>query len=278
MKSSKINFSSYIFIAIIVAIFIYSQKHTINFALLLVIAIIISRCAYLFQHAYLKNKPLANEKTQNLLEETSSLFPLLVIVFVLRSFIVEPFRIPSSSLEPTLQIGDFVAVNKFAYGIRLPVIEKKIFGTGSPKRGDIVVFRWPPNPKFDFIKRVIGLPGDKIRYENKQFFINGKAVKINPTTMSFDKGNSNIHEFIEELPGQTHHIYQRDNVAAFDFSITVPEGHYLVIGDNRDDSADSRFWGFVPDSYLRGQAFGIWMSWDGEKHRIRFNRIGKAIH
>lgn len=248
-----------------------------NFALFLFVGIVITGIVYALEHLWLKKKRSAQEKAPWIIRELSSFFPILIVVFVLRSFVIEPFRIPSSSLEPTLRIGDFVAVNKFIYGIRLPIIEKKIINIKQPKRGDIVVFRWPPNPKFDFIKRVIGLPGDEIRYENKQFYINGKKVELSPTDMSFEK-EPTFKEFIEYLPGQTHHIFQRSDIAPFDFMITVPKDHYLVIGDNRDDSADSRFWGFVPDSYLRGQAFGIWMSWDQQHWRIRFNRIGKAIH
>jgi len=249
-----------------------------NFALCLFIGILFTGCVYAYEHLYLKKTRPADEKASWLIRETSSFFPILIIVFILRSFLIEPFRIPSSSLEPTLRIGDFVAVNKFIYGIRLPIIEKKIIDVKSPERGDIVVFRWPPKPQYDFIKRVIGVPGDEIRYENKQFFINGKKVELTLTELSFDKGDQDVREFIENLPGQIHHIFQRTQVPAFDFSVKVPAGHYLVIGDNRDDSADSRYWGFVPDAYLRGQAFGIWMSWDQDKYRIRFNRIGKAIH
>lgn len=249
-----------------------------NFALFLLIGILLTGCVYVYEHVYLKKIRSSHEKTSWLVRELSSFFPILLIVFILRSFLIEPFRIPSSSLEPTLRIGDFVAVNKFIYGIRIPIIEKKIIDIKSPERGDIVVFRWPPKPKYDFIKRVIGVPGDEIRYQNKQFYINGKKVKLSQTQLSFNKGDNDINEFIEDLPGQTHHIFQRKSVNPFDFTVKVPPGHYLVIGDNRDDSADSRFWGFVPDSYLRGKAFGIWMSWDQERYRIRLDRIGKAIH
>ena len=249
-----------------------------NFALFLLIAIIITGLIGLFDHLYLKKHRAQKDKMPWVVSEAKSFFPILIIVFLLRSFLIEPFRIPSSSLEPTLLVGDFVAVNKFAYGIRLPIIEKKILSINNPKRGDVVVFRWPPNPKFDFIKRVIGLPGDTISYENKQLFINGKAVPFENVPLSIDKGDNNVKEFIENLPGQTHHILQRPTSAPFDFSVKVPAGYYLVMGDNRDDSADSRYWGFVPDSHLRGQAFGIWMSWDSQHYRIRFGRIGRAIH
>jgi signal peptidase I len=249
-----------------------------NFPLILVIAIVITGIICLIDILWLNKLRAVDQVRPWVIRESYSFFPVLVIVLVLRSFLVEPFRIPSPSLEPTLLIGDFVAVNKFIYGIRLPVIEKKIININQPQRGDIVVFRWPPNPKFDYIKRVIGLPGDKISYQNKQLFINGKEVALHATQLTPDKTSFNVEEFIEDLPQVQHHIFQRTDVVPFDFEITVPKEHYLVMGDNRDNSADSRYWGFVPDSYLRGKAFGIWMSWDNQKHRIRLNRIGSAIH
>jgi signal peptidase I len=249
-----------------------------NFPLILVIAIVITGIICLIDIIWLKKLRAVGQARPWIVRESFSFFPVLVIVLVLRSFLVEPFRIPSPSLEPTLLVGDFVAVNKFIYGIRLPVIEKKIINISQPQRGDIVVFRWPPNPKFDYIKRVIGLPGDKISYQNKQLFINGKKVALHATQLTPDKTSFNVEEFIEDLPQVQHHIFQRTDVVPFDFEITVPKQHYLVMGDNRDNSADSRYWGFVSDSYLRGKAFGIWMSWDNQKHRIRFKRIGSAIH
>ena len=158
-----------------------------NFALFLFVGIIVTGIVYAIEHLWLKKKRSSEQKAPWIVRELSSFFPILIAVFVLRSFVIEPFRIPSSSLEPTLRIGDFVAVNKFIYGVRLPIIEKKIIDIRQPKRGDIVVFRWPPKPKFDFIKRVIGLPGDEIRYENKQFYINGQKINLTPTAMSFEQ-------------------------------------------------------------------------------------------
>jgi signal peptidase I len=249
-----------------------------NFPLILVIAIIFTGIICLLDKLWLSKLRTAGQERAWIIRESYSFFPVLVIVLCLRSFLVEPFRIPSPSLEPTLLIGDFVAVNKFIYGIRLPVVEKKIINISQPKRGDIVVFRWPPNPEFDYIKRVIGLPGDKISYQNKQLFINGKEIPLHATELTDDKTSFNVEEFIEDLPQVQHHIFQRTDVVPFDFEISVPKDHYLVMGDNRDNSADSRYWGFVPESYLRGKAFGIWMSWDNDKHRIRLKRIGSAIH
>ena len=249
-----------------------------NFALMIFIAIIITGLICLADKIWLRPTRAANATPNWLIREAYSFFPILCIVLVLRSFVVEPFRIPSPSLEPTLLVGDFLVVNKFIYGIRLPIIEKKIIPISTPKRGDIIVFRWPPNPKFDYIKRVIGLPGDTVEYRQKQLFINGKPVRLNEINVRFEVSNPYVHEFIESLPGVKHHIYQRENVEPFNFKITVPPHQYLMMGDNRDDSADSRFWGFVPDENLRGKAFLIWMSWDAEHFKIRFNRIGSFIH
>jgi signal peptidase I len=249
-----------------------------NFALILAIGILITGFVCLLDLIWFKKHRSANQAQHWIIKESYSFFPILIIVLVLRSFLVEPFRIPSPSLEPTLLIGDFVAVNKFIYGIRLPIIEKKIINISEPKRGDIVVFRWPPNPSYDFIKRVIGIPGDKIAYKNKQLFLNGKALPLTQTQLQFKPKDTNLLEFIEDLNGIKHHIYQRPNIDPYDFEIDVPKGHYLVMGDNRDDSADSRYWGFVPEEYLRGKAFGIWMSLDTDHYRVRFKRIGQAIH
>ena len=249
-----------------------------NFALILAVGILVTGLVCLMDIVWFKKYRVAGQERHWIIRESYSFFPILIIVLALRSFLVEPFRIPSPSLEPTLLVGDFVAVNKFIYGIRLPIIEKKIIPISEPKRGDIVVFRWPPNPSYDFIKRVIGLPGDKIAYKNKQLFINGKAMTLQQTPLSFKPQDTNVAEFLENLNGIQHHIYQRTNIDPFDFEIVVPQGHYLVMGDNRDDSADSRYWGFVPESFLRGKAFGIWMSLDTSHYRVRLNRIGKAIH
>jgi len=211
-----------------------------------------------------------------------SFFPVLLVVFLLRSFLYEPFRIPSGSLEPTLTKGDFIVVNKYDYGVRLPVLHKKMFGEGTPQRGDIIVFRWPPNPSYDFIKRVIGVPGDHIKYINKELYVND--TKITQT----DSGKSEaIDEFgdkwtadkkSEDLLGVKHDIYLDPTKTSADFNdVIVPAGMYFVMGDNRDASADSRYWGFVPDKNIVGKAVMIWLSWNGIDHSIRWNRIGKSI-
>jgi signal peptidase I len=205
-------------------------------------------------------------------------FPVFLIVLLLRSFLAEPFRIPSGSLEPTLNVGDFVLVNKFAYGFRLPIINTKMLPVNTPKHGDIAVFRWPPDPHLDFIKRVIGLPGDKVSYHDKQFTINGQLIPLTKLEDTIDESSGNRVECYEEnLFGIKHKVYQRSDIPGHDFDWLVPKGHYLMIGDNRDDSADSRYWGFVPESLLRGKALLVWMSWDGNNKSIRWNNLGKWI-
>ncbi len=223
------------------------------------------------------------EKVPLVFEYSRSLFPVFLIVLLLRSFVFEPFRIPSGSLKPTLQIGDFLLVNKFTYGLRLPVLHNKFLKIGEPQRGDIVVFRWPPNPHIDYIKRIIGVPGDKVSYINKQLTINGKPV---PQTFVKDATDSDpgkspwpVVEKSENLLGVKHEIYQRPNVPAYDFNdIVVPEGYYFAMGDNRDDSADSRYWGFVPEKNIVGKASYIWFSWNSDDTSVRWRRIGQSIH
>ena len=233
---------------------------------------------------------LSEEDEQKLLklpavsDFSRSLFPIFLIVMLFRSFVYEPFRIPSGSLEPTLLIGDFILVNKFDYGLRLPVAHTKILPLDEPELGDIMVFRWPENPRIDYIKRVVGVPGDEISYINKELIINGK-----PATQTFDGyafENAEVDAPTrpvvvkeEDLMGVKHKIYIRPDVPADNFrGVVVPEGHYFVMGDNRDDSNDSRYWGFVPEENIVGKAVLVWMSWDSVSHKVRFDRIGKAIN
>mgnify|MGYP003295875736 CR=1 FL=1 len=211
-------------------------------------------------------------------------FPVLAVVLCLRSFVAEPFRIPSGSMIPTLQIGDFILVNKFAYGLRLPISNQKFIGTGEPKRGDVVVFRPPQHPDEDWIKRVIGLPGDTVAYRNDTVYVNGTALRYRPDGRYVGTGQgeeaTGARLLTEELPGRPHPVLERDDRPYFvqgEGEWTVPEGSYFVMGDNRDNSEDSRFWGFLPESDLRGKAFLIWMNWDGSAGGVNFNRIGSRI-
>lgn len=215
-------------------------------------------------------------------EYARSFFPMFLFVFVLRSFLIEPFRIPSSSLEPTLLIGDFIVVNKFSYGLRFPVWDKKFLTLGDPKVGDIAVFSWPPAPKYDYIKRVIGGPGDRISYHDKTLTINGVTATqafVKYTSYLAGPGEAiKVEEKEENLNGVMHKIYIRPDMPSFNFDIVVPKGHYFMMGDNRDGSSDSRYWGFVPDRNLRGKAFLIWMSWNGLIDSVRWSRIGTVLH
>ncbi|KTC65487.1 signal peptidase I (lepB-1) (plasmid) [Legionella adelaidensis] len=250
-----------------------------NFALVLVILSAVSGVIYLLDVIFWSKKRAPNQKPAKIIEYSRSFFPIFFIVLLLRSFLIEPFRIPSGSLEPTLLVGDFLAVNKFAYGFRLPVLEKKIIPVANPKRGEIAVFRWPPDPSYDYIKRVIGVPGDKIVYHNKVLTINGKEMPQTFIEYTTDESSGKaVAKYREKLNGVEHNIYVRPDVPAVDFEVQVPPGQYFMMGDNRDDSADSRFWGFVGDEYLRGKAFIVWMSWNSKTDMVRWDKIGKLIN
>ncbi|MGH8441869.1 MAG: signal peptidase I [Nevskiaceae bacterium] len=208
-----------------------------------------------------------------------SFFPVILIVLLLRSFLAEPFRIPSGSMMPTLRDGDFILVNKYVYGLRDPMFHSKFLALGQPRRGDVVVFRFPRDPTKDFIKRVIGLPGDRVAYRNKQLFVNGEAMPITADGVYTEMGPRAgvVLRLAEELGPVNHRILQDPDRSAEDVEIQVPEGHYFMMGDNRDGSDDSRRWGFVPEGNLVGRAFFIWMSWDFERSRLDFSRIGSRI-
>ena len=217
-----------------------------------------------------------------LVEYARSLFPVILAVLVLRSFLVEPFRIPSGSMMPTLLVGDFILVNKFAYGVRLPVMNSKIISIGEPERGDVMVFRYPKNPSIDYIKRVIGLPGDKVAYYNKQVFINGVPAKQEGQESYQGVGSgvsmSGAKLRVEHLLGVDHNILIDEGRGTIEGEFTVPEGQYFVMGDNRDNSNDSRYWGFVPEENLVDKAFMIWMNWDSKASGIAWDRIGSSIN
>lgn len=227
-----------------------------------------------------------------IVEYARSFFPVIFIVLIVRSFLAEPFRIPSSSMMPTLVDGDFILVSKFAYGLRLPVLDYKFLDIGEPQRGDPVVFRYPGNPRLgdrdphigqDYIKRVIGLPGDEVIYRNKQIFINGQLVEQTPVGRYVGEGSSadatGFQHLSEQLPGRTHDVLINPLAISGrgDGRWVVPEGHYFVMGDNRDNSEDSRFWGFVPEKNLVGKAFLIWMNFDSKAGGVNFSRLGTVI-
>ena len=216
-----------------------------------------------------------------LVEYARSFFPIVLIVLLLRSFWVEPFRIPSGSMMPTLLIGDFILVNKYTYGIRLPVLHKKMVEVGEPERGDIVVFRYPKDPTVDYIKRVIGLPGDRVAYYNKQVYINGMRIK--QVSLGAYRGvgqgqnMTGAEHLLEDLSGAEHSILISNGLPSVEGVYVIPEGHYFVMGDNRDNSNDSRYWGTVPEENLVGRAFFIWMSWDWQNKGIGVDRIGTVL-
>ncbi|HYD97651.1 MAG TPA: signal peptidase I [Noviherbaspirillum sp.] len=213
------------------------------------------------------------------IEYSGSFFPVIALVFFLRSFLYEPFKIPSSSMVPTLVIGDLILVNKFTYGVRLPIINKKIIEMNDPQRGDVMVFKYPKDPSLDYIKRVIGVPGDKITYKNKRLTINGKEVSYEPLPDYLDEEHlSYSKQYVERLGDVPHKILNDEKAPAYvqnpdpfpmrelcsynveGFTCTVPSGHYFMMGDNRDNSLDSRYWGFVPDENIVGKAFFVWMN------------------
>jgi signal peptidase I len=213
------------------------------------------------------------------LDWTAGLFPVIVIVFLLRSFLVEPFKIPSGSMLPTLESGDLILVNKYSYGLRVPVLDRKIVPTGEPARGDVVVFRYPPDPRIDYIKRVVGLPGDEVAWLNKSLTLNGQPVPVAALPDYYDEDSRRYTQALTEKLGRAEHriLLRSDRppfvsgIEAFPnkeacrysaegVSCKVPPGHYFVMGDNRDNSIDSRYWGFVPDRNLKGRAFLVWMN------------------
>ena len=235
-------------------------------------------------------------------EYARSFFPVLVLILVFRSFIVEPFKIPSGSMIPTLLVGDFILVNKFSYGLRLPVLNSKFLELGEPERGDVIVFRYPgyqcerggetvrsgtpcfeplsPVPKQDYIKRVVGLPGDEITYRNKVLWVNGKEISqvyvapyIGPAEAGRNMDGAQVKD--EMLSTQSHRMMVQQNNAGLEGTWRVPPDSYFVMGDNRDSSADSRYWGFVPESNLVGKAILIWFNWDDT---IDYRRIGTVIN
>ncbi len=205
-------------------------------------------------------------------------FIVLLAVFVLRSFVFQPFMIPSGSMTPTLLKGDFIMVSKFAYGLRVPVLGTTIVPVGEPKRGDVVVFRYPVNPSEDYIKRVIGLPGDHIVYRDKTVYVNGVKQPVSDLGPYRGLGQPGAEELSETLQGRAHPVLNLPYHDGPEGVYIVPAGHYFVMGDNRDNSNDGRYWGYVPESDLIGKAEFIWFNWQGWHHAPLWNRIGESIN
>jgi signal peptidase I len=261
----------------------------LDFSFWLVLFTFISGVIWLIDSVFFKEKRLqtqqGDEETREpvLVEYARSFFPVFFIVLMLRSFLVEPFRIPSASMMPTLLIGDFILVNKYDYGIRLPVLNTKVISNKDPQRGDIVVFRYPEDPSIPFIKRVVGVPGDHLEYINKNIYINGIEQKQDVLGAYQAEGSGMMADgdwWITEFLGDNSHdiLIDSDGRGAFNFETDVPDGMYFVLGDNRDNSRDSRYWGFVPDENLVGRAFFIWMNWDSKNGGISLSRIGTILN
>ncbi|MGQ0658167.1 MAG: signal peptidase I [Chromatiales bacterium] len=272
----------------------------IDFALLLVILTVLSGAIWAFdawviaprrRQAVRATQGSAEDRTVEssvrepvIVDYARSFFPIFLLVLLLRSFLIEPFRIPSGSMMPTLLVGDFILVNKYRYGLRLPVLNTKFWELGSPRRGDIIVFRYPQDPSVPFIKRVVGLPGERVAYRNKRLYVNGKIMEQEAAGAYVGVGTGAEQTGdavrVEHLPGCSHRILINPDAPAVDGEEVVPEGHYFVMGDNRDNSRDSRYWGFVPDENLIGRAFMIWMNFDlkNDNSFIDWQRLGQSIH
>ena len=260
-----------------------------DLATILVLLTLGSGLIWLFYKLFFANsaKDEENLSVPLVVDLARSLFPVFLIVLLLRSFLVEPFRIPSNSMMPTLLTGDFILVNKFSYGIRLPMFNNKVIEIGEPERGDVVVFRYPDDPSIPYIKRIIALPGDQIEYNdtNKMLYINNEPVPQQLIKsyqgVGSGSGMTGSELRIEELPGAKHEILIIPNGGqpAVNNKWTVPQKQYVVFGDNRDNSRDSRFWGTVPEENLIGKAFLIWMNFDlqNKNGAISWQRIGTTI-
>ena len=266
-----------------------------DFALIMFVALVVTGVIWLIDSLFLKAGRAKDAKLPVLTEYAKSFFPVILAVFLLRSFLVEPFKIPSGSMLPTLLVGDFILVNKYEYGIRLPIINQKIVEVGTPKNGDVMVFRYPLDPSMDYIKRVVGVPGDTVTYQDKRLTINGKPLVTTPDgTYNYVGRGLNFvvtEQYTEQLGAHLHKIITQSDRPTIDlsqvnsqfpyrencdyndsgFTCKVPQGYYFMMGDNRDDSTDSRYWGFVPDKNIVGRAFMIWWNFDHLK------RIGDFI-
>jgi len=266
-----------------------------DFALILFVLLLLTGGIWLLDRYALSAKRASGAADPWWVEYAKSFFPVILIVFFIRSFLVEPFKIPSGSMIPTLQVGDFILVNKFIYGIRLPIINKKIVQLSDPQRGDVMVFHYPENPSLDYIKRVVGLPGDSVEYRSKRLWINGveqtqqavedynyvetglnfvhtekrlEALGEHKHAMLVNPDAPTLHlSSVAEFKGRENCSYDNEMVRC-----KVPDGHYFMLGDNRDNSRDSRYWGFVPDYQIVGKAFFIWMNFSDLK------RIGLSIN
>lgn len=258
----------------------------LDFALILTVLTLITGLFWILQKFWLKRRKQEKEDTASkTIDMVGSLFPVLLLVLVFRSFLFEPFKIPSGSMIPTLWIGDFIVVNKYAYGLRWPVLNKRFLEVNDPERGDVVVFRYPVDERVNYIKRVVGLPGDTVTYRNKILFINGEPVVQDSLGPWVGKGlnrnppGRNPVKRLEHLGEEPHRIViYPERPDSRTRTWTVPEDHYFMMGDNRDQSLDSRAWGFVSEDHLVGKAVRIWMHWDCSRGCVDWRRIGDKIN
>jgi signal peptidase I len=273
-----------------------------NFALILFLLTLATGVLWAIDRVWFAKRRAPEAAEPAWVEYAASFFPVLLVVFLLRSFIAEPFRIPSSSMRPTLVVGDYILVNKFSYGLRLPIVEQKVVPIADPQRGDVVVFRYPVNPSQDFIKRVVGVGGDVVEYRDKVLTVNGKelpqradgsysyleGLRFETTERRVETAQAaeGPRSYTIAVQPQAAPVYPanvrtfpgRENCEYNDrgFRCRVPAGHYFMMGDNRDASDDSRYWGFVPDDHIRGRAFFIWFNWD-DIAGLAFKRVGSGI-
>ena len=284
----KLSLGLFIFAELILAGLWLVKTDQIPFAIFMLLVLLLTSGIWLADTLFFKRgREAKNVVESEVLEYAKSFFPVILAVFLIRSFLVEPFKIPSGSMMPTLLAGDFILVNKFNYGLRTPITNKTFIEMHHPKRGDVFVFHFPPNPSVDYIKRVIGLPGDKITYKDKQLTINGQLQDLKfLDNYEYPMPGLNMitaKRVQEQLGEVNHNILIHDIVGEYatgsvgdqfanGVEITVPAGHYFAMGDNRDNSSDGRVWGFVPENNLVGKAFFIWFNLD------EFKRIGNSVH
>ncbi len=277
----------YLFFGLIILGLVGVYYSVIGFPLFMLLILLLTGIIWLVDYLFFQKKRGVGTEEPTAVEYAKSFFPVILVVFIIRSFVAEPFKIPSGSMKPTLLAGDYILVNKYTYGLRLPVLNTVFLDVGQPKRGDVAVFHFPPNPKIDYIKRIIGLPGDQIQYQNKRLTINGEQLDVNIADIASMEHQREsviaVQHLTEQLGDIQHDILVHDvpnryepNSIGDKFlngeSITVPEGSYFAMGDNRDNSSDSRVWKFVPNDNLVGKAFFIWFNFD------EFGRIGNSIH
>jgi len=255
----------------------------LDFPMILTLLVLLSGIVGLIDVLFFaKKRKQTGDKQPWYFDYARSFFPALLIVWIIRSFIVEPYRVPTGSLEPTVMPGDFIAVQRYVYGLRSPILNVKFFGDGKPKVGDVALFFWPIDPTIRFVKRVIGVPGDHVVYKNKVLTLNGKEMPqtmIGPD-MNIEPGQlpRPVIRKKETINGIEHDIFiEPNNKFEPTVDVVVPQGQYFMMGDNRDDSRDSRYWGFVPEQNLIGRAFAVWFSWDSDSYKPRFSRMFKGV-